>query len=1379
MLNNDPNELWVVDDILVTGTPLAAPTVTTTAPATAITSTGATVAGNISSLGNPTASSSYGFVYSSSASTAAALVLAGAGVSSAEVGTTGAALGSYSTALAGLTASTVYYYRAYVTNAAGTGYGTVETFTTAATPSTPSLTTTPTALSGFTYSTSGGGPSASQSYTLNGTNLTAGNLTVTGSANYEVSVDNITFGGTATVANAAGGTLAATPVYVRLKAGLPAGPYNGETIANTGGGAPAANVTVSGSVTTPTVTVSVTSLAAFSAQVPTPSAPQNFTVGGTNLVADIIVTPPSGYEMAIGAASVTYFTTPQTITQTAGTVATTTIRVRLIGATAGTYGTPAVPFTVTNASTGATQQDVAVNGVVTPMQALTVTPNVLSGFSTTQGTPSAAQSYALAGTDLTSGVTVTAPTGYQVSQTSATAGFAATQAVTQAAATAGTTLYVRLTGATAGTFGTPGTPVNITNTATGAATKTVALDGTTTAVPFLTVTPTPSPLNAFNTLPGTPSAAQSFTLSGTALTNDVVVTAPGEYEVSQTSATVGFAAFQTVTQAAATAGTTLFVRLTGATAGTFGTTATPLQVTITSTGAVSRTVDVKGTVVGEPAAAPAPTVVAGSPTAATVPLTLGAGAGTNLLVVVRPSANPATAPLDGTPYPASTVYGSGTALGGGFVVFAAPNATSVTVTGLTPSTSYAADVYTYNVGTVAGFENYEPTGGTTAFTTLAPPPTVAGALFLEEDFDYPAGTLLSAQGWVVTSTSSPALATTAGNLISSTYPQGAALNATPVGASSRASLGTSGEDLYKNGVRPSSTVVYGAAIISVSAVQTNGDYFAALAPSSASYRNRVYLKKSGTGMVFGLSLANEPETYSTTVFSLNTSYVVVLKSENSAATGNFDVVKLFVMPVGTDIRLEPVTPLLSLTATATGNLSLPLNAFVLRQGSASAAPTLTVDGIRLATGWGAAVGRPAFTTAAATVAAGNYYDLTVDNADVLTTSGTINVESSLGLTSGIVKVASPSSLLLYQAATVGGGSASSFVDGPLARATGSGAATTMFPIGKGTAYRPLTLTATAQASASTYTAEQFEPNASRVLAPGNGLGSAPLQRVSSKRYFRVISSNTTAGNFTGTITLAFDSDDYVNTPASPDLVVAKRDATGPNPNQWTNIDRSASTGLPSGPGGTPVTGTLTSALFSDFSDFALGATNDLSTVNTFNAVNPLPVELTAFAAQRQANNSVSLQWNTASEKNSARFEVQRSLNGRNFATVVTVAAQGSSARATAYTAADLSAPAAALYYRLRQVDRDGTASFSPAVSVNSAGLAARVQLYPNPAQARIGFFTEAPTPYRVLNQLGQALLQGTTDAGPATVPVATLPVGLYLLELTTPAGRVVQRFERE
>ena len=105
------------------------------------------------------------------------------------------------------------------------------------------------------------------------------------------------------------------------------------------------------------------------------------------------------------------------------------------------------------------------------------------------------------------------------------------------------------------------------------------------------VTATPATLVAFTTTTGTPSATQTITVAGSGLTAGVVVTAPAGYEVSL-AATSGFSISVTVPQAGgATAATPVYVRLTGATAGTFAG-----NVAVSSTGATTQNVAVTGIV---------------------------------------------------------------------------------------------------------------------------------------------------------------------------------------------------------------------------------------------------------------------------------------------------------------------------------------------------------------------------------------------------------------------------------------------------------------------------------------------------------------------------------------------------------------------------------------------------------------------------------------------------------------------------------------------------------------------------------------------------------------------------------------------------------------
>ncbi|MDA3865342.1 MAG: endonuclease, partial [Salinivirgaceae bacterium] len=112
----------------------------------------------------------------------------------------------------------------------------------------PSLSVSTSSLTGYTY-VEGAGASTAQSFTISGSDLDGTEVTVTAPTNYEVSLDDATFAATRTISYTAP-TLNATTVYVRLKAGLSVGTFNGETISIAGGGdSDGASVTCSGEVT--------------------------------------------------------------------------------------------------------------------------------------------------------------------------------------------------------------------------------------------------------------------------------------------------------------------------------------------------------------------------------------------------------------------------------------------------------------------------------------------------------------------------------------------------------------------------------------------------------------------------------------------------------------------------------------------------------------------------------------------------------------------------------------------------------------------------------------------------------------------------------------------------------------------------------------------------------------------------------------------------------------------------------------------------------------------------------------------------------------------------------------------------------------------------
>ncbi|WP_280158098.1 MULTISPECIES: gliding motility-associated C-terminal domain-containing protein [Flavobacterium] len=141
----------------------------------------------------------------------------------------------------------------------------------------------------------------------------------------------------------------------------------------------------------------------------------------------------------------------------------------LSGLTNGSY---VYRWTVTSGTCTASVDEVNLT-VGTPSSVLTSSVASLTGFSTCTGTASADQSFTVSGTLLTGNVTVTAPTGFEVSLSSGT-GFGSSVTIPASGTLAATTVYTRLVStATAGAKS-----GNITVASTGATTQNVAASGT-------------------------------------------------------------------------------------------------------------------------------------------------------------------------------------------------------------------------------------------------------------------------------------------------------------------------------------------------------------------------------------------------------------------------------------------------------------------------------------------------------------------------------------------------------------------------------------------------------------------------------------------------------------------------------------------------------------------------------------------------------------------------------------------------------------------------------------------------------------------------------------------------------------------------------------
>lgn len=192
---------------------------------------------------------------------------------------------------------------------------------------------------------------------------------------------------------------------------------------------------------------------------------------------------------------------------------------------------------------------------------------------------------------------------------------------------------------------------------------------------------------------------------------------------------------------------------------------------------------------------------------------------------------------------------------------------------------------------------------------------------------------------------------------------------------------------------------------------------------------------------------------------------------------------------------------------------------------------------------------------------------------------------------------------------------------------------------------------------------------------------------------------------------------------------------------------------------------------SDLSQTLLTAPSS-SNYYTKESANPLPVTLIAFEVKHAAGApTVQLTWRTASELNNAGFEVQRSADGNAWAQIGYVPGNGTTTIAHSYSLT--SAYAGAAYYRLHQVDTNGTSDYSPTRYVGPDGTTAAFSVYPNPSAGELTIVGADPNqPLVLLNMLGQ--VAATLPAGTTSTDLTgKLSSGVYLLRQGNSQARII------
>lgn len=377
-------------------------------------------------------------------------------------------------------------------------------------------------------------------------------------------------------------------------------------------------------------------------------------------------------------------------------------------------------------------------------------------------------------------------------------------------------------------------------------------------------------------------------------------------------------------------------------------------------------------------------------------------------------------------------------------------------------------------------------------------------------------------------------------------------------------------------------------------------------------------------------------------------------------------------------------------------------------------------------------------------------------------SGDMEIESLLTLTDGLFNTTSTETLTITSTGNWTDASSASYVTGPMTKENIPVVSTYQFPVGKASRYAPVSIVDVGVGS-DDWTAEYFtstNPTYNNATFdntdPGSGYNA--LNSVESTDRWEVTSvlSNTARVRATYGAHNAFPGTN-IRLVWWDDEGALDGDAVE---NRWENQGGQIA--------GNATAGTVTSenAIFFSTRQFGVGYAPE----------SVLPVELISFDGVAK-NGKVTLTWVTASELNNDFFDVQHSLDGINFESIGTVNGNGTTNELITYNLIDSSPALGFNYYRLRQVDYDGSEEFHSLIQVNNDFYRADINItfYPNPASSDnmnlkiLSGDDHTPMSVKVIDLTGQTYFQEEINPSilydEKVIPTRRMASGIYLIKV--------------
>nr|HPL05581.1 T9SS type A sorting domain-containing protein [Bacteroidales bacterium] len=399
-------------------------------------------------------------------------------------------------------------------------------------------------------------------------------------------------------------------------------------------------------------------------------------------------------------------------------------------------------------------------------------------------------------------------------------------------------------------------------------------------------------------------------------------------------------------------------------------------------------------------------------------------------------------------------------------------------------------------------------------------------------------------------------------------------------------------------------------------------------------------------------------------------------------------------------------------------------------------------------------------TSTQTIEPGNnaFNDVTFSNSTAgindINIAGPMTINGACTFTNGVVYYTGSGSLSFGNSATSNIGNANSYVNGSISKI---GTSPFNFAVGEGENWGPCAIAA--PATNSTITAQYKHSAGPLNWSAAYMCVGSNLHHTSGVEHWLLTSNGSTPA-----VTLYWNDDSGVVN--SNELVVAHYDEAN---SCWNNK------------GGSVSSNSVTSTIpFTSYSPITLGTKTE---------INPLPVELISFSAECNDNNEVMLSWSTASEINNDYFEIQRSTQGIAWEVIARVQGAGFSNIILDYDYLDREKPNTTTYYRLRQIDYDGSSKLSDIIQIRCENNMEKpvISVYPNPFNSTLNIeFENWDLNYAEIELLDITSrtiqkwnLKNTLPNFVHEVNLNNLNPAMYMLKIKTSSGVIMRKIEKQ